>query len=117
MKPRKSISVDFRPRKTRHDGTTVQIERHCSVEIGAAGQHVGFTQPGKNFSPRMSVSIARSHRNHGESGMHPFEQQRNGGRCAAMVRHLEQIRFQLLFRDLAFDRFSASPSSSADVFP
>jgi hypothetical protein len=34
--------------------------------------------------------------------MYWFEQQRNGGRCAAMVRRFEQIRFRLLFRDLAF---------------
>jgi hypothetical protein len=61
MKPPKSISVDFRPRKARDNGTAVQIKRDRSVEIGAVGQDVGFTQPGKNFSPRMSVSIARSH--------------------------------------------------------
>ena len=35
MKLRKSISVDFRPSKTRDDGTAVQIERDCSIEIGA----------------------------------------------------------------------------------
>jgi len=60
MKPRKSISVDFRPSKTRDDGTAVQIERDCSIEIGAVSQHMGFTQPGKNFSARMPVSIAHS---------------------------------------------------------
>jgi len=34
---------------------------------------VGCTQPGKNFLPRMSVSIAGSHRNRSEPGMHPFQ--------------------------------------------
>jgi hypothetical protein len=34
--------------------------------------------------------------------MHPFEQQRDGGCCAAVMRHLEQIRLRLFVRDLAF---------------
>jgi hypothetical protein len=58
MKLRKSISVDFRPSKTRDDGTAVLTERGCSIEIGAVSQHMGFTQPGKNSSTRMPVSIA-----------------------------------------------------------
>jgi hypothetical protein len=85
MKPRKSISVDFRPSKTRDDGTAVQIERDCSIEIGAVSQHMGFTQLGKNFSARMPVSIAHSHGNYSESRMYSFEHQGNGGRCAAVV--------------------------------
>ena len=71
MKPRKSISVDFRPRKARNDGLAVQIERDRAVEIGAVGQHAGFAQPGQNFSPRVTISIALSHRNHRKSRMHP----------------------------------------------
>ena len=100
MKPRKSISVDFRPRKTRDDSLAVQVERDCTVKIGAVGHHVGFSQPGKNFSARVTVSIARSHGYHCESGMHPVEQQGNGGSRAAVMRHLEQIRFRLLLCDL-----------------
>jgi hypothetical protein len=73
MKPQKLISVDFR-RKTRRNGLNVQKKRDRAFEIGAVGQHVSFSQPGKNFFTRMSVSIARSHRNHSESGMHPVEQ-------------------------------------------
>jgi len=75
MKPRKSISVDFRPSKTRNDRRAVQIERDCSVEIGAVSQHLGFTQRGRNFSARTPVSIAHSHENYSESGMYSFEQQ------------------------------------------
>src|ERR1700690_1604120 len=102
MKPRKLISVEFRSRKRRDDSFAVQVKRDRALEIGAVGQHMGFTQPGQNFPSRMSISIALSHRNHSESGMHPLEQQWNGGSCAAMVRHFQQIRFGLLVRDLAF---------------
>jgi hypothetical protein len=53
--------VDFRRSKTRNDGRAVEIKRSRSFEIGAVSQDVGCTQPGKNFLPRMSVSIAGSH--------------------------------------------------------
>ena len=76
MKPQKLISVDFRRRKTRRNRLAVQIKRDRTFEIGAVGQRVSLSPPGKNFFARMSVSIARSHRNHSESGMHP-------GRAAA----------------------------------
>src|ERR1700690_2908650 len=102
MKLRRSISVDFRRSETRNDGRPVEIKCNRSIEVGPVSQHVGFTQSSKNFFPRMSISIARSHRNHSEPGMHPFQQQRNGGCCAAVVRHLEQVRLRLFFRDLAF---------------
>ena len=57
MKPQKLISVDFRRRKTRRNRLTVQIKRDRTFEIGAVGQHVSLSQPGKNFFARMSVSI------------------------------------------------------------
>jgi hypothetical protein len=65
--------VDFRRSKTRNDGRAVEIKRSRSFEIGAASQDVNCTQPGKNFLPRMPVSIAGSNRNHSEPGMHPFQ--------------------------------------------
>ncbi len=102
MKPRKSISVDFRPRKTRDDSFAVQVERDCSVKIGAVGHHVGFSQPGQNFSARMTISIARSHGYHCESRVHPLKQQWDGRGCAAVMRHFQQIGLRLLLRDLLF---------------
>jgi hypothetical protein len=94
--------VDFRPRKTRDDSLAVEVERDRTVKIGAVGHHMGFSQPGKNFPARVTISITRSHGYHCESGMHPVEQQGDGGSRAAVMSHLEEIGFRLLLRDLLF---------------